>query len=180
MDILSEPPFTTEHLPKYDLPPYDKVTTGGKLNFVQIGKFLERCMMEVFAIAGAKDFFILHTITSLHALRYVFKYLKNEKNEYEALRYWWRAVVAAYVCQNRVHIQDHSEAIKTFRLEMAEEKIQSWKELIERAIASNDVHIIKLCLAAKFEEKEYDHDLLFRHILMTTMNKVHNESDWHF
>ncbi len=97
--------------------------------------------------SATADFIALHAVTATHALRLALPYLGNEQR---ALRYFWQALLGAYV------------TIGCPELRATPLEIPEWNEIMTRAIHSNDEHVIKLVYTCSREEAHYRNELFQR------------------
>lgn len=102
-------------------------------------------LFKLFVQSSKKgDFFILHTITGLHALRYVIGHIKNKSERVYILRNFWRGLMAAYCAVDRPVINEDEEIEEC-----------TWKESLELAekCPHIDLHWYKLFHVAVHTEK---------------------------
>ena len=96
------------------------------------------------AYLGTKDFTLLHGVTGCHALRLILPYCADQES---ALRYFWQGLVVAYLSTGPKTIQPiELPEVKNISLRQA--------EIRERALHSEDDHVIKLAYSA-LEEFHY-------------------------
>ena len=96
------------------------------------------------AYLGSKNFTLLHGVTGCHALRLILPYCTDQEL---ALRYFWQGLVIAYLSTGPKTIAPvTSEAIKDIA--------QRQGEIREKALHSDDDHVIKLAYSA-LEEFHY-------------------------
>ncbi|MCQ3828886.1 questin oxidase family protein [Microbulbifer elongatus] len=93
---------------------------------------------------GTGDFTLLHGVTGCHALRLVLPYCQDQET---ALRYFWQGLVIAYLSTGPKPIQPVTE------VEVGSIS-QRQREIVERALSSDDDHVIKLAYSA-LEEFHY-------------------------
>ncbi|WP_299595191.1 questin oxidase family protein [uncultured Microbulbifer sp.] len=90
------------------------------------------------AYLGTRDFTLLHGVTGCHALRLILPYCTDQE---AALRYFWQGLVIAYLSTGPKTIQPvKSEVIKDIPQRQA--------EITEKALHSDDDHVIKLAYSA--------------------------------
>jgi hypothetical protein len=127
---------------EFDIKPYDNILED-----------LTKFTFDIYFSTNCERFFVLHCITSLHALKQILPYL-NENQRNLAISYYWKSLVYAYVIENK-------PSIKKF------EKINfntTWNEVIENAINQNEEHIMKLvqiCNKRMMEFGDNDNYLLY-------------------
>ena len=96
------------------------------------------------AYLGTKNFTLLHGVTGCHALRLILPYCANQER---ALRYFWQGLVIAYLSTGPKTIKPAvSEEIKDIARRQG--------EIREKALHSDDDHVIKLAYSA-LEEFHY-------------------------
>ncbi|WP_406828292.1 questin oxidase family protein [Microbulbifer sp. ARAS458-1] len=100
--------------------------------------------VAIHAYLGTGDFTLLHGVTGCHALRLILPYCDNRE---EALRYFWQGLVIAYLSTGSKNIQP---------VEKSEVSAISQRqtEIVEKALHSDDDHVIKLAYSA-LEEFHY-------------------------
>jgi len=152
------------NIAKYDLPE-DFVPTTVDIDAV-VQLFL-RVTVELFAFTkDSNDFFLLHGVTSFQALKVVLSKIEDRRTQIEALRYFWKAAVATYICQGMPTIRDSQET------EIHSAQIPEWKELIETVIACDNEHLIKLVYVCHREEERGS--LLYRFTCWKAITTVLN------
>jgi len=99
--------------------------------------------------SSTHDFFVLHGLTSCHALGQVLPILKPE-DKVVALRYYMRALIAVYIVQGQ-------PPLETVDVDAFEHIISllSWDSILQKAILCDDVHTIKLVFAVWRESQNY-------------------------
>uniref|UniRef100_A0A7S1KNJ1 Uncharacterized protein n=1 Tax=Percolomonas cosmopolitus TaxID=63605 RepID=A0A7S1KNJ1_9EUKA len=92
------------------------------------------------------DFFVLHAITALHAMRIILGHLTNSKHQLELVRNFWRAVVSAFIVLKRPQPLQQDEQVYV---------PETWDENAERAdrLEHIDVHWYKLFYVSLLTEK---------------------------
>ncbi|WP_288131397.1 questin oxidase family protein [Microbulbifer sp.] len=101
------------------------------------------------AYLGTNDFTLLHGVTGCHALRLILPYCKNQES---ALRYFWQGLVIAYLSTGPKVIQS-PDSDETERETESIEKRQ--EDIRDRALDSDDDHVIKLAYSALEEFHHY-------------------------
>ena len=98
------------------------------------------------AFAAGRSFTLLHAITATHALRIIEPYVDDNDSLYQ---FFWRAYVAAWVSSGALPLRDLAD----FAIDI--EAAPSWDELLPRACASDDEHVVKVAFTAWDEDKAY-------------------------
>jgi hypothetical protein len=129
--------------------------------------------VELFLETGALDFFLLHGVTSMRALKTILSHIKDKETQLDALRFFWRAAVCTYVVQQEKPL----EPIKNF-----ESKHVSWSDIIDRAIREDDEHLIKLIFVCHEEGKESGNkERLYKEAAQRALNHYEaNKSSWDY
>lgn len=96
------------------------------------------------AYLGTKDFTLLHGVTGCHALRLILPYCKDREL---ALRYFWQGLVIAYLSTG-------PKPIKPSPRRTSEDIAQQQAAIRDKALRSDDDHVIKLAYSA-LEEFHY-------------------------
>jgi len=96
------------------------------------------------AYAGSGNFTALHMVTASHAVRLLASQLDGEEAVHAALRWFWQAWVTALV----------SACLKP----LPPAPLLAWPEIVRRALAQDDVHVIKLVDACRAEEAAHGGD----------------------
>jgi len=108
---------------------------------------------------SANDFFMLHGVTSLFALRHLLPHLDQAEHRVLALRYGLKTLLAVYVVQHMPEKDNEAIALALSRddgllaairdtMRKTPEFLEhDWRELIDSAISSNDEHTQKLVWA---------------------------------
>ncbi|WP_160152430.1 questin oxidase family protein [Microbulbifer sp. ALW1] len=97
------------------------------------------------AYLGTGDFTLLHGVTGCHALRLILSYCESQQS---ALRYFWQGLVIAYLSTGPKKIQPiPSEEIDNI--------LQRQTAIREKALHSEDDHVIKLAYSALEEFHHY-------------------------
>jgi hypothetical protein len=93
------------------------------------------------AYAGSGNFTALHMVTASHAVRLLASQLPDDAALHDALRWFWQAWATALV----------AACLKP----KPPVPLLPWPQIVQRALASSDVHVIKLVDACRAEEAEY-------------------------
>ncbi|KUJ83549.1 MULTISPECIES: questin oxidase family protein [Microbulbifer] len=110
------------------------------------------------AYRGTGDFTLLHGITGCHALRLVLPYCPEPE---VALRYFWRALVIAYLSTGPKDIGEPDQP---------QSNRPEWDTLLKQACRSDDDHVIKLCYSCWREAEHYGNDDYRAAAEMTVLN----------
>lgn len=103
------------------------------------------------AYLGTRDFTLLHGVTGCHALRLILPYCNDKE---AALRYFWQGLVVAYLSTG-------PKTIRRIEKEEIKDILQRQAEITDRALRSDDDHVIKLAYSALEEFLYYgDSDYL--------------------
>lgn len=100
--------------------------------------------VAIHAYLGTRDFTLLHGVTGCHALRLILPYCTDRE---AALRYFWQGLVIAYLSTG-------PKVIRPFEAEELEDIPQRQTEIMQKALHSDDDHVIKLAYSA-LEEFHY-------------------------
>ncbi|WOX04516.1 questin oxidase family protein [Microbulbifer pacificus] len=103
--------------------------------------------VAVDAYLGTRDFTLLHGVTGCHALRLILPYCNDKE---AALRYFWQGLVVAYLSTG-------PKTIKPAAKEEIKDISQRQSEIREKALGSDDDHVIKLAYSALEEFHYYGH-----------------------
>lgn len=104
------------------------------------GQTLQRlARAAAYAYARSGNFVALHLLTSAHAMRLLSNFIDEPLT---ACAWYWQAYA-------------HAVAAAGLKPAPAEPRLRPWKTLIERAIASDDEHVIKVVDSCREEEKAY-------------------------
>lgn len=107
---------------------------------------LEQVVSSAHALyRSSHDFFALHTVTGSHAARIVIERLSDANQKIVAAGALARAVAAAYVVIG-------TPAVKTSSLDPNVSDSPTWPAIASAAIASEDVHTIKMTYSCREEE----------------------------
>jgi len=93
---------------------------------------------------GRHDFFLVHLLTSSHAVRTLLPHTPA-KFQVPLVRQWWLFVVAVYICQQRPRIE-----LK--KIEEVDTKGKNWKYVVHMAVAGKhalDAHYVKALRAMR-------------------------------
>lgn len=122
------------------------------------------------------DFFILHTITGMHASRIIAEFLKDEPNlQFLLLRASFFALMTVYCTQKRPKIMDNWE--KYAKLQ----KNLSWDEIIDLAKSTDEEHVPKVVRGAREASKIWpQHELLFKVVAGQTAQRIRTGEEFEF
>jgi Questin oxidase-like len=101
----------------------------------------------VSAYASFDDFTLLHAVTATHAFRRVLPFIADPDL---ATRYLWHSIVVAAMSSG---VPLHASWPDTPR------KVADWATIAEKAIGSDDEHVIKLAYSAMAEFQHYANPL---------------------
>ncbi|RKP09996.1 hypothetical protein THASP1DRAFT_28222 [Thamnocephalis sphaerospora] len=138
---------------------------------------LVRLATEVFIDAardGLFDFFLVHAITTAHALHIIAPRLDNSDLA-RLLRGYWLYLLMVYICQGRpplVHFGPIPDA-------------PSWAQITKSVMADEDEHTPKLVVtwreAAKREQAaSHGDDVWWRSVAAAVVTTIHQEKQWNF
>ncbi|CAF2399801.1 unnamed protein product [Rotaria sp. Silwood2] len=123
------------------------------------------------------DFFLLHLVTAMHAIRIIYPHINNQQiSEHVLLAFFYFAIVI-YICQLRPEINEH--LINDYKID--NEK-NNWNYVIERILNTeliNGAHAVKVLRALKDAEKVYGHkDGFYLKTAVKTVDNVNIEDMW--
>jgi len=165
MKSLLQPKYQAV-LPKYDL----AIDTNADPD--QLAQTFMLTAVDLFLYTGAIDFFLLHGVTSMRALKVVISHINDKKVKASALRYFWRAVVCAYISQGRLPIREVAE----FQSRNVE-----WSEIITKGITYNEEHLIKLIFVCHEEVKNATGDIemmMYKEAALEGLTHYIQQHDW--
>eukprot|EP00127_Corallochytrium_limacisporum_P007347 Clim_evm34s247 gene=Clim_evmTU34s247 len=136
---------------------------------LMLGKSLFSAVEEAVALLAASvlesdnEFFVVHGLTSLHAVLSIMPHLPDEESQCLALTYWWRAIMAILVAQNMPGLSKTKDrlarwkqaretqertatTISTPRL-LDEADRNFWTRVLHGSLDSHDEHIPKAVYA---------------------------------
>lgn len=131
-------------------------------NVTELIKIFSDVSIQAFAASECRDFFLLHGVTAMRSAKTLIQYLEDKKTQLQLLRDFWRALIAVYIAQGRPHVQP-------MNISDADAVELSWKDIIQRALAQDDVHKLKIVFVCHEENKEYGNTPLYLHIANTTL-----------
>ena len=94
--------------------------------------------------ARSGNFVALHLLTSAHAVRVLLPFLDGPRQQHEAVAAYWRAFACGHA----------AACLKLGRLPRA----LPWPQIVERAIAQDDDHVIKLVDSCREQQAAYGGD----------------------
>jgi hypothetical protein len=97
-----------------------------------------RAAAALYAATG--DFTALHTVTGTQAITMLLPYVQGQR---VLLPWLWQGLAAAYIAIGRPALPS-AEVLESWR----GAETPTWPELLEKAIAEEDEHVVKLCYAA--------------------------------
>ena len=95
--------------------------------------------------AASDNFTVLHLVTSAHAMRVLLPWIEPEEQAV-ALGHYWLAYAAGHAASGLNH---------NGRTTLPRAPLEPWPALIERALASDDDHLIKLIDSCREQERAY-------------------------
>ncbi|MFZ6707750.1 questin oxidase family protein [Undibacterium sp. TC9W] len=108
----------------------------------------ELALWAISAYGQTRDFTILHIVTGVNAARQVLPYF-DQKTLFSSLQDLWVALCAAYVSVSAPMLV--SDSVFESRMRAKHRQLCSWSDLFDRAIESNDDHVIKLTYTCALE-----------------------------
>lgn len=98
--------------------------------------------------AASDNFTVLHLVTSAHALRLLLPWLDDDQRA-EALSQYWLAYAAGHV----------SSGLGAGTARTAAVTLRPWREIVARALVSDDDHFIKIVDSCREQERAYGGDV---------------------
>ena len=105
---------------------------------------LANCVLMLYA--NTYDFTMLHAVTSNHAFRLVFPYVRDKT---QVASQYWNALLAAYISIGCPQIK---------QTPLITHELPTWDELFRKAIQVSDVHVIKFVYTCFRESQVYAED----------------------
>jgi len=102
--------------------------------------------IELFLFTGCRDFFLVHLVTSMRALKNVLQRLTDRAFQLRSLELYWRALLATYIVQQR-------HEMKVYSIPATPEL--NWDSIIKRTLPVEEEHIIKCVFVCNQYEKEF-------------------------
>lgn len=109
-------------------------------------------LMSASLQASDNEFFVLHGLTSLHAVLTLLPHLEG-KDQRNALAYWWRAAMAAVIVQDLPGIERSAASLQAWLdrrgegdespPKMTEDRRSWWRETLNSTLGSLDEHVPK-------------------------------------
>lgn len=132
-----------------------------------------KLVVDVFLKTGAVDFFLLHGVTSMRALKTVLSHIHDKEIQLDALRFFWRAVLCTYVIQGEKAIKPIGDY---------ESKHNSWANIIDCTLHENDEHLLKLVFVCHDEAKQSEiKDRLFKETAQRALHHyITNKHNWNY
>ena len=99
------------------------------------------------------DFYLLHLVTSMHAIRIIYSYLNNKKIVQHILLQFIYFAIAVYICKLRPEINENF--IDNYIIDTA---TKNWDYVIDRTLntkLAEDVHLVKIIYSLREAEKVY-------------------------
>jgi len=140
--------FISKELPFLDF--YDIKMEDGIIEAVNE---IAETVIGLYSCTG--DFFVLHAVTSCFALKQVLKFLHPE-DQFLVVRFYMRAIMVTYIVQNQPKLEfvDPRSYYKDLQN-------INWERILQEAIKSNDVHVIKFVWTTWKENIDHNNDLYF-------------------
>lgn len=115
-------------------------------------------VFAIFRANNCKEFFLLHSITGLHALRFIAPLIKGEEERRKAVLLFNFVMLAVYLAEGAPHtdgfkIEYDTESVNESQIESWE--AGRWKKVIEATHDYKDEHVLKLVQTAKWN---FDHE----------------------
>jgi len=195
MNRLVQPKYQSQ-LSLYDFPLPRQLYTSleqfylNKENFGHFRNELENLMStfmliteEIFHYTNRYAFFMVHAITSMRALKMIIRNLVGSMDRFpengivagNALLYYWRSLICAYITQGRPPLIKKSEP------EIACKR--DWDEIVQEAFERvpqyPDEHVLKCVFVCREEDKEVKRDL-HKEISQNVMKVIKYENEWIF
>ncbi|KAI9597699.1 hypothetical protein BDF19DRAFT_282545 [Syncephalis fuscata] len=122
------------------------------------------------------DFFILHVITTCHAIDQFYSILAPPSLQLRLIRSLWLYLLVVYICQGRPPI-DSATILEPF----SDTRLYSWPIIFNLALDHQDEHVPKLVKAMYSLEKKYGvcHGK-WRATAAATVKLVTTENQWSF
>ncbi|KAL6063408.1 hypothetical protein QOT17_011559 [Balamuthia mandrillaris] len=172
-----------QYLRKYDLELPAALTDESETAEEELLQLFSTTVLKVFASEGCQQFFLLHLVTAMRALKRVVQQLKQHQDKLLAFLYFWRACVCAYIAVDRPTVADVSDTGAEYvgQLDAEEDEEEQWAELIQKVIQSDDEHLIKLVFVCKTESEETgSHEVLYRHTALVAHKRFEARGGWEF
>lgn len=143
--ILHNPDYMNT-IAKYDLDIPDDVDVNSLLwTFIVT-------ITKVFAFTGARDFFLLHGVTSCWSLVSTLAHIQDKQLILASSKLYWRALVITYIVQGRKKYVPLSEQEMESELQHG---FSDWQSFFEKnRDSTNDEHFLKLIFMVKEFEDE--------------------------
>jgi hypothetical protein len=120
------------------------------------------------------DFFMLHGVTSAHAMCVIYKRL-SMADRVRLLRVEWLFLVLAYIVQGRPSLGHADDILQPYQQDYP------WQRIIAEAIATSDQHAPKLVYSMKCAEKTFgEQNGRWRLAAALTTNAIKTRHDWEF
>ena len=141
------------------LPLGEKLNEAGSISMPDLSQPLTEVIEQAAALSAAalhgsnNEFFVLHGLTGLHGVLCLLPHL-NPSDRRDALVYWWRAVMATMVVQDRPGLDKTVELLKEWQAKrdrdaytLTESENAWWRTSIESTLCSRDEHVPKAAYA---------------------------------
>lgn len=186
-------------LPLFDAPGVDNLEPSVKNSFETIITYfdhwhidvnnLEKTIEDLFDfsvyIYGAThkpdqidfDFFLLHLLTSMHAIRMIYPHISDRELMQHILWQFFYIASMLYVCQCRPKID--KELIHNYKID---ESVKNWNYVIEQSVntkLAEDSHLVKAIRALRDAEIAYgSKDGLYLKTAVKTVDHVNTDNMW--
>lgn len=106
----------------------------------------------VFRTTFCREFFLLHILTSLHALRYILSFVDNEAERRNIVLFFNFCFLAIYLAQGapNTDMRIQYDLMQSAEGENVEEDVTRWKKVHDKVLTYQDEHAIKLVHVAKW------------------------------
>lgn len=105
----------------------------------------------VFRTTFCKEFFLLHVLTSLHAMRYLLSYIDDESERRKAVLYFNFVFLAIYLAQGAPNTDMRVQYdLSQSKVDDMEEDMMRWRKIHDKVLEYSDEHVIKLVHVAKW------------------------------
>lgn len=122
-------------------------------------RWLNSAAFAVFRTTFCREFFLLHIITSLHAMRYIISYVEDEMERRNSLLFFAFCFLAVYMAEGapkpdvsvQYNLMEASDANKE------DWETGRWEKVVNKILGYSDEHAIKIVHVAKWNfEHESD------------------------
>ncbi|CAF1096970.1 unnamed protein product [Adineta steineri] len=185
-------------IPIYDTPGVDNLEEAVKncndrilyhYNQWKINDNIEKTIEELFDLTvyiyGAThksnqiefDFFLLHLLTSMHAIRMIHSHIDNQQILQHILFQFFYFAIVVYISQLRPEINEH--LINDYKIDNA---VKTWNYVIDKTLNTeliDDAHLVKVVRTLRDAEKIYgDKNGFYLKTAVKTVDNLHLENLW--